>query len=516
MSLPSEPPAVDGADLQRGAVAGVSWTMLNTFVGVPVATVVNVVLAHLLAVPGYARLAYLTAALSLVVSLVDLGTTSAMVQFGARAHAAGDVERVQALLTRTQGFRLLVTAPVLSVFMLLAIDLDGWAMAGALVFAVWVPSAAAGLSDCLTLENKTATEAKVVLGVNLLAQIGVVLCAAVTRDADLTWIVRAAITALVPVLAVVFVAPRYRHAVWRPRLPVGFPDGYWHFALPTAAAGLVAGLVTSRSEVLLLEWLSTPVAVGVFALAFGIAGQMYAPANALTGPLLPALAGLRTVAPQRMGAALLRVLRVTSTASAVLCLIAAAPIAVLIPTIYGSDFADAAPIFVALSLSSTVAVIAGPLTAFSLARGHATEQFWLSLVALVVDLALSVALIPAYGAWGAVIAASAAVLLRTALLLRVELPGLGLSGRQALGAVRYLLAPVVAVPLIWWAAGTLPAAPWLVAIASAVVGAAVCPVAVHLLRAGLGADDRQVLLRHVPDRANSIARRLTGLLVAPR
>ena len=65
-------------------------------------------------------------------------------------------------------------------------------------------------------------------------------------------------------------------------------------ALPCRGPGrVIGGLVLSRSEIFVMNWLAAPAAVGVFALAFGLAGHVFAPAQAFVGPLVPAISGLR-------------------------------------------------------------------------------------------------------------------------------------------------------------------------------------------------------------------------------
>ena len=84
-----------GSGLQDSAVKGAAWTLLHTIVSVPVGFAVNLLLARLLAPDGYGRLAFLTTLIGIASGVLALGLTSAMIQFGAKAHAAGRTEVVK-------------------------------------------------------------------------------------------------------------------------------------------------------------------------------------------------------------------------------------------------------------------------------------------------------------------------------------------------------------------------------------------------------------------------------------
>src|SRR6478672_8368893 len=95
-------------DLQDRAIRGVSWTLVHTVVSLPLAFVANLVTARVLGVSDYGRLAFLMTFMDVVGGIVSLGLGIGLLQFGARAHAAGRFGEVQHLLSVSQGFRLLV------------------------------------------------------------------------------------------------------------------------------------------------------------------------------------------------------------------------------------------------------------------------------------------------------------------------------------------------------------------------------------------------------------------------
>ncbi len=148
---------------------------------------------------------------------------------------------------------MLVVAPVLTLLVLLLIDVPWLLLAVAVAFGVWVPAFLDGAPITLFIENKTATGAKITMVSSLAVQVGVVAAVLWIGTADSVWAARIIIAALGIGLALPAIAPRYRRAVLRPRLPRHFPPGFWRFAIPTGVAGLIGSLVVSRTEVLFLQ-----------------------------------------------------------------------------------------------------------------------------------------------------------------------------------------------------------------------------------------------------------------------
>lgn len=500
-------------ELQQQAVKGAGWTMIHTMVSVPIAFLVNVLLARVLEPGGYGRLAFLTTLIVIAGNVLALGLTPAMIQFGAKAHAAGRADEVRRILSSSQGFRLLVVAPLLTLLVLLLIDVPVALLAVAVAFGVWVPAALDGAPIALIIENKTATGAKIAMITNLVVQAGVVVAVLGLGTADAVWATRTVLTAVGIALAVVAIRRAYRRAVLRPRLPRNFPPGFWKFAVPTGAAGIVTELVMSRSEVLILEWLSTPTAVGLFALAFGVSGHIFAPAQALTGPLIPAVTGLREVGPENVATAFARTIRASATVVGILVATALPALTLLIPTLYGREFASAAPAMLALGITGGVTVAAGPLTAFVLARLSGRFILAASLAALVVDVLLALALIPLLGMWGAVIASALAALTRMAMLFVSEVRALNM----APGYAATTLLPAVfggGASYIAWLGASMVSAPDLVrAVLAAVIALILVIGALRLTRTGLTPQDRDAILRAVPHRLQSTARRTLRILV---
>lgn len=501
---------LDRAQLQQRAINGAMWTLVSTVVGVGVGFFVNILLARTLGVVDFGRLAYLTTVIGVLGSVAAVGVGTGVVQFGSKLHARGDGSGVQDLLSKSQGFRLLVTAPVMTLGVLALVRVDWVLMALAIVFGVWVTAAVSGAPDALVLENKTARAAQNAMLVNLLTQIGVVTVALLVTTADSVWVVRTLVGALGVVAAVPFINRKYRTAVFRPRLPRNMPQGFWRFTVPAGAAGIVGGLVVSRTEVVLLTWMSEASAAGLFALAFGLASHVFSPAQSLVGPLIPAVSGLHEVDRSAVLRALGRTLRTASVAIGLSLGSAMPAFAILVPVIYGPDYASVPPILLALGVSGGISVLVGPVLAFVQARLQGRWLLWVNLLALVVDLGLALALIPWIGVWGAVVANIGGVVIRLALLLGGEVRTLSYPATRVLRDV----APVAIGALVCWAAWLTPDLLGLgTSVAEAVVGSLLAGagglmlmlVLMRISRTGLVPSDRRAIAGALPRRFSAVS-----------
>lgn len=511
--FPEKPgPRLGAEELQSRAISGIAWTLISVLVSLPVAFAVNIALARILGVSQYGQLAFLTAALTMAVGVVDIGTSAALVQFGSKAHAVGHVEVVAKLLSRTQGFRLLLVAPVLTLFVIFTIHVDIGLLLMTIVFGVWVPAGLGGLTDCLIVENKAAAGAKVVLSIGLITQAAVLTAAYWFRAADAVWATRLLVSGLVPLVAIAVISPVYRVAVLRPQLPRTFPQGFWKFAIPTAIAGLVGELVVSRSEVFMLKWLSTPHAVGIFALAFGLASHVFAPANALTNPLIPAISSLHAVRPEMVREAFLRVLRVGSLATAAMLISVVPALAILLTSIYGNDYDGATTVLLVLGVAGALTTLSGPVTTFVYARLSARKMLGANIAALAVDVGIAVALVPTLGVWGAVLANIAAAATRLALLTRYEISQLHVSWSSLCRPTAALLSAILLLAPIWLLADHVSAHPVVAAIIAAILGPALLLAALRLSRSGLTHGDRDAILRSLPERLRTPGARALTLV----
>ena len=509
-----EPEPLSRAEIQDRAVRGAMWTIVHTLIALPTAFLVNLVVANVLQAANYGRLAVLTAIMEVAGGVVALGLAPAVVQFGTKAHTRGARGEVRRLLSAAQGFRLMVAAPLLTVVVVTIADVSPSFLALAVAFGVWLPAALSGANICLTLEHKTAEAARVAMVGNVVVQLTVLVVVLTMRTPDSVWAARLVVSGLLMGLSLFWISPDYRAAVLRPRLPRRFPPGFWKFAIPAGISGLVATLVLSRTEVFFLTALATPTAAGLFALAFGVASHAFAPAQALIGPLVPAVSGLREVDRASVHEGFVRAVRTTSTVVGSLVALALAPLAVLVPVLYGSSFTAAAPLVLVLGISGALVVATGPISVFVLARYSARETLVANLVALAVDVGLAIALIPSLGAWGAVIANVAGALTRFTVLLRVERADLQIPWHRVLPLLGALPVAALSCGLGWGAAMLLPggtaavtagsgAHTILAACVAAVVSLTSFVAGVRLTGTGLSVPEVDAITRVVPGRAGA-------------
>lgn len=330
-------------------------------------------------------------------------------------------------------------------------------------------------------------------------------------DAVMLWGARLAVGGVMPVVALSLVSRDYRLAVLRPRIPPRLGRPFWRYAIPVWAATTMGSLVSSRSEVLLLTWIGSAESVGTYALAFGLVTHVFAPANALTGPLLPAVSALREVSAANAVPAFLRSVRIASSVAGVLAAVAIPALAALVPLLYGSGFASASPIVVVLGVLGITQILIGPLYAFSQARLAGRLLLVSSVAALLVDVAIAVALIPRWGAWGAVAAIGAAGLVQVFVLARAEIAELGLTwaGLGTVMANGLLAAPAA---LLAWGASALIGSPLAGAIAAGGVGLIVWVELARWLGSGLRESDVIVLCDALPGSAGRFLKPILGFV----
>lgn len=403
---------LDRRGLQTRAVSGALWTLVHTMVSIPLAFVVNIIVARILGVADFGRLAYLTMVMELAVVVVTVGVGSGLIQFGAKAHSIGDYGTVRSLLRRSQGFRLLVGAPILSLIVLGLANVPPVLLALAILFGIWVPAGFGGATAALTIQNDTARAARLALVMSLIMQVAVVAAVLLLPTPDVVWGTRLVITGLGVIAAIALVDRRYRRAVLRPRAPWGMPSGFWRYSIPMGISGIVSAIALSRSEVVLLQQLSTAQQMGLYAVAFGLAGHLFAPAQALLTPLTPAVSALREVEVAAIRGAFRRTARVSGVLGGFVIALGGPVLALLVPVLYGSAFRQAQDLVLALTIVSGFLLLTFPMQAFVTARLRSMSVLSVNMLSALSAVALALITIPALGAWGAVLAKVVVVLVR--------------------------------------------------------------------------------------------------------
>ena len=403
-------------ELQRRALLGVSASTISSTIALPLAIIVSAVLARSLGPQEFARFAYLAFLVPLIVQLADAGYAQATARWASQAVASGDLSTAGELAGKLVGWNFVRLPLVLGVILVVAQPAPAVALA-VVIFGV-VASAGSGLVVALTAENRVGTTAK--LGfLQALAAGGVGVSAVLAGASGTTvWALSFASGIVAAPGWFLTANPKLRLAALRPRLPRQLPPGFWRFGLAAAAASAGYALVFSRSEVIILEMLGRHRALAVFALAYGLAQRLTTPIDTLLGPLIPALSGLRAAHPDRLRAGFERALRLSSAGVAFLGAAAVTGTMLAAPLLFGPEYVGIGPAFVALAAISLLQSAAQPYTALAHALGRPGVTLAALVPALVVDVALSLALIPPYDLWGAIIANAASALVAVGLTAR--------------------------------------------------------------------------------------------------
>jgi len=499
-------------ELQRRALHGVTWSTLSSSVALPLAVGVSVVLARSLGVHGYARFAYLSFLVPLLYQATDIGFAQATVRSASQSFAAGDLEATRALVGKALGWNLL-RLPVLCGLILLVAH-PGRAAAALVVLFTIASMAGGGLIFSFQAENRGATAAKlsfVQMLSNGAASVGAALAGA---SGTTVWAVAFASPIVVVPLWYLAANPELRRAALTPRLPRGLPAGFWRFGVTALAASLGYMLVFSRSEVAILNALADDRALAVFALAYGLSSRLTTPIDTLLGPLVPALSALDAAHPERMRAGFERALRLSSAAVAFLGASAVVGTALAAPVLFGPAYGGVGLAFAALAATSLLQSAAQPYTALAQATGRPGIALKALGLALVVDVAIAVALVPRFGLWGAVAANAAGAAVAVGLSARAS-AGRGSVRGARVPALR-LVAVVLASAALAYAAALAAglASPLLAVAAALLVGTGTFFALGRALGGLLDAGDVAVLVEALPRRL-APASRVAGLLVSP-
>lgn len=509
---------VTAQQLQQLAMRGSIWTAVHAVTAVPVAFVANAIVARSLGVADYGSLALLTIAFGIAVQVANAGFSESLVREGAAVEARGDKARTDSLLSRSLGFHVLVEFPVLSaVSVYLAKDESSLVLAALLVSSA-MTCVFGGAALFTTLANRSAASAKLAMVGNVVVQLSVATVAVLTASPIAVVAARMLAGALMVPLMFLAVPRDRRRALLTLRLPKGMPSGFWKFSGQSFLAGLIGLLVFSRSEILLLGWLSTPEATGLFALAFGLSIQITAPVDAMLNPMSPAVTGIMSTRPDLARRTLLRATRFSSMLCALIIGVLMPVVFFAVPWVYGTDFATAASLLIPLVVISCIQSMGQVATSFAIARQHGARLLRVNTVALAVNVAAGVPLILWAGLWGAVAANIAGQLASVLLLMAGELRLQGIRWLLYVATIRIWflgsLTGLGTVGLVSWVLGTTD--DYLQCAAAGVVGFAALVVVGRITRSGLEGGDRDAMIEACPWRTRRLARHVTALFVHPR
>jgi len=387
-------------ELQRRALRGAAWSMASSLVGLPLAVAVSVVVARTLGPQQFGRFALLTFLVPMLYQVTDLGVAQATVREASRTFAAGSLEATRSVIAKGAGWNLVRMPVIFGLILLVARPTPLLAIVLG-VFLV-LNMGGAGFAFSLNAENRGAVAAKLAFIEGLAAGVASIVAALAGASGTTVWAVAWASSIVAFPVSVALANPDLRAAALRPRLPRSLPAGFWRFGVLSAAVSLLYALVFSRSEVVILNAFGDHQALAVFALAYGLAQRLTVPVDTMLGPLVLALSALDAAHPERLRPAFERALRVASAGTAFVAAAGVAAVALLAPYMYGSAYRGVGLVFLALAAVSLVQSAAQPYVAFAYARARPGAALRAYVVALIVDVAVTVALIPSTGIWGAV------------------------------------------------------------------------------------------------------------------
>lgn len=516
MTSDPETPEPERRRVGTGLISGTAWTAIHVLVSVPVAFLVNVVIARSLGVVDYGRLAILTMVLALATAAASSGVASALMQFVTKASESGRRDDVPHLVRGAQGYNLFIAAPVVSIILALVVDVPWPFVAMAIAFGVFGPAVLQVGPTLLYAHHRAALAAQFAMVTSLLVQAAVVVTVLINPTPGAVWAARVAATGVLMVVPFLALSHRLQHAALRPAVPWSLPRAFWAFAVPTGLATLLSQLVTDRVQVLFLEWLGDAVEVGLFALAFGLAAHILAPVQAAVGPLLPAFAALRERGPDHARDGLLRVTRVAATVTGSVLSVGVPLLAGLIPWIYGDAFAASSDFFVLMACTVGIVIVGSAAFASMMARLKGGTYLYVNVAALGVMAGVAVTTIPWLGAWGAVASMVSGTLVRALTMVAIEARHYGVGVMSMIGAFGPAIVGVSAALLVWFVVVDGFLAPgWVAAVVGAALSCALFLVGLRLTRGGLTPADTDTLLDAIPSKLRRVATLGVRLVARP-
>jgi O-antigen/teichoic acid export membrane protein len=469
------------------------------------ALVISIVTARALAPADMGHYAFLVWLAGLLPVALSLGLPTAITRYTAEAVGAGRPGGAGALVLRLMRAQVLLSLAAAAVMVGAALlaGVPTWWTIPLVLAAACVPLLVLHGSLTALLAGLQRFRGPAALGVVQLAvHAGLVVAVATLTPGVGSFLAVHLVVNLLSLALLIVVAWRAARAVglWPPASSDGAAAGagVLRYAGGVSVLVVLDAVVWQRSEVAILQTLSTSSEVAFYALAFGLASQVSRlpyQASIVLFPEFPRLVGGgRTSEMAALHGTATRYL-VLLGAPLVVGLAAVAPVVVRV--LYGPHYAPAGVVLAVLALGTLPACVAGASPAVLHATRREDRLVRQALVSAALDIALAVALAPVAGALGAALASVVAQGAGSALAIRAALHATG--GRLPAGA----LVRIVAAALLMGVAAALTASlvGGAAGVAGAVVvGAVVYPVALRTLRVLTAEDlDRaRVLVARLP------------------
>jgi O-antigen/teichoic acid export membrane protein len=469
MSSPLPEPELDlGATSAPAVVSGGLWTLLSRVLPQAQLLVLSIVVARYLGPDEMGRQSYIAFVALTLVQAATAGLPGAISRFVGELLGARRGGQALSLYRMTRRVEAVAAVLVLAVI-LVAVSLGSepgtaWILAGisaALSVLQAVPAALlAGTQRWREawmpgLVTGVATVPAVVVALELGGGIsGLFAVEAVAVFVNLVWTMALARRLEVELPAREPADPELRRR-------------FWSFALSTSVIVIISFVVWRRSELFILQHYSTDAQIAFYSIAFAAVSGLSKLPETVETVAMPAVANLMgTGQDDRIRRGFWRAMRllVLATFPLVAGMAVAGP--ALIELAYGSDYADAGPVLLAL----LAPLLVQPMLRVSEGVLYGLGRAWFiviaGLAATVVDIGLAFLLIPSYDAVGAAIANGAAVLvaglpclwlaaslhrpvdlslapLARAVVLSLAVAGAAWAGLWAIGTLAAVLAGVV-------------------------------------------------------------------------
>jgi O-antigen/teichoic acid export membrane protein len=280
--------------------------------------------------------------------------------------------------------------------------------------------------------------------------------------------------------------------------PGGYAAAFWRYTTPRAI-GTASQMALKRSDIILVAALRSPAEAALYAAAtrFVVLGQLGV--QALQQALSPQLAALFAQGDHNSARVVYRATTAWSMLLAWPTYIACAVMAPTLLRVFGAHYDSVAPVVVMLSIAMLAATASGAVDAVLLMSGHSWMSLGNNLFALALNIGLNIVLIPKYGAVGAGISWTIAIVLRN-LLPMIQIAWkyhISPIGRETALVAMTSLLTVGAVPTVL---RLLSAPTWWV-LAALIIGTALFLLVVWRLREDLQLDAFARIIRQPRRRA---------------
>jgi O-antigen/teichoic acid export membrane protein len=417
----SPPPVETTRALGAETIGGSLWTAGSTVASAILSAASTVIVARALDSTVFGRYNYLFYIVVLVTKLADFGITARITNALVIALPLGQLARVRAEMRLLLRFGL-VKAVALAIFVAALLHRDPVAAAIGGV-GTFLQIATSALSTAILAQKRFRLLSLAALGVTVAQSVLTSWVALATSSAELTLAVFLGGQVVTAVIGIAF-APW--SVIWgkvasKRVLPSRRDNLSAQLAL--YAFGVCQLIVFGKSETIVLGYTDQAVALGLFAIATTVAARATLLMDSLHGALLPGIGEASTRDREAVGRAYSTSIRFSSLLVLITALVLGPPLVVYGPVILGADGA-AVQIACAVTLAgSLLQSFVYPLTVVASVEVQRRAIMIPSVIGAAVDVAAAVALVPAYGIYGAMTASVlAAVTYAGILCWIVEIP----------------------------------------------------------------------------------------------